>query len=243
VAGGHKRHRRLNRDNVDTFLGAPDYLSPAALRRAEVGVATGMAWTQTGGEILFIEAVKMPGKGALKLTGSLGPVMRESAEAALSYLRSCVAYESIGKDFFDRYDFHVHVPAGATPKDGPSAGITIATALASLVYGVPVQSTVAMTGEVTLTGKVLAVGGIRQKLLAAFRAGVRQVILPVQNRKDLEEVPREVSDRLKMHFVEFVDEVLERALVATPRRTARGRAVVSSASRSRPRERRSVTRS
>jgi ATP-dependent Lon protease len=240
VASGRWRLRRLNRNNVQEFLGVPDYLSPAALRRAEIGVATGMAWTQTGGEILFIEAVKMPGRGAVKLTGSLGPVMRESAEAALSYLRSRAEYEHVGLDFFDRNDFHVHVPAGATPKDGPSGGITIATALASLVYGIPVRSNLAMTGEVTLTGKVLAVGGIRQKLLAAFRAGIREVVLPHQNRKDLDDVPREVRERLKMHFAETVDEALALALTEPPR--ARPRRGAALADRSRPRERRPVPR-
>ncbi len=241
VASGRKARRSLNRDNVETYLGPPNFTSPAALRRSEVGVATGMAWTQTGGEILFIEAVKMPGKGRLKLTGSLGPVMRESAEAALSYLRSQVATEPTDLDVFDGSDFHVHVPAGATPKDGPSAGITIATALASLVYGIRVRSDLAMTGEVTLTGKVLAVGGVKQKLLAAFRAGIREVVLPKQNRKDLDEVPREVKERLQMHFVENVGEVVDLALVRSAR--AKSRRVVPKANRSRSRERRSATRS
>jgi len=236
VAAGKKTQRRLSRDNVQEFLGAPAYLSPAALRRAEVGVATGMAWTQTGGEILFIEAVKMPGRGALKLTGSLGPVMRESAEAALSYLRSRAAVARVGHEFFGRNDFHVHVPAGATPKDGPSAGITIATALASLVYGIPVRSNLAMTGEVTLTGKVLAVGGVRLKLLAAFRAGIREVVLPLQNENDLDEVPQEVMEKLKVHFVESVDAVLELALVGQPPK-ARGPVPRSGA-----KERRTATR-
>ncbi|MFQ5600615.1 MAG: endopeptidase La [Candidatus Krumholzibacteriia bacterium] len=242
VASGRKQRRRLSRDNVGTFLGPPDFLSPEALRQAEIGVATGMAWTLSGGEILFIEAVKMPGKGTLKLTGSLGPVMRESAEAALSYLRSQVAYEQVGNDFFDRHDFHVHVPAGATPKDGPSAGITIATALASLVYGSPVRSNLSMTGEVTLTGKVLPVGGVRQKLLAAFRAGIREVVLPHQNQKDLEEVPREVIDRMRIHFVESVDQVLELALRKPPQAKPRN-TLVRRASRPRARERRPVARS
>lgn len=238
VVSGRKTRRSLNRDNVESYLGQPNFTSPAALRRSEVGVATGMAWTQTGGEILFIEAVKMPGKGSLKLTGSLGPVMRESAEAALSHLRSQVTPD-LGVDFFDRSDFHVHVPAGATPKDGPSAGITMATALASLVYGVPVRSDLAMTGEVTLTGKVLAVGGVRQKLLAAFRAGIREVVLPKQNRKDLDEVPREVKERLRVHCVENIREVVDLAL-ARPR-GGKPRRVVPKANRAS--ERGSATRS
>ncbi len=221
VAAGKRAQKRLSRDNVDEFLGAPAYSSPAALRRAEIGVATGMAWTQTGGEILFIEAVKMPGSGALKLTGSLGQVMRESAEAALSYLRSRAGTARMGHEFFARNDFHVHVPAGATPKDGPSAGITIATALASLVYGIPVRSDLALTGEVTLTGKVLPIGGVRLKLLAAFRAGIHEVVLPQQNEKDLAEVPREVREKLKVHWVSTADEVLELALVGQPPKTRR----------------------
>jgi ATP-dependent Lon protease len=232
----------VHRDNVGTYLGAPDYLLPAAARRPEIGVTTGMAWTQSGGEILFIEAVKMPGKGTLKLTGSLGQVMKESGEAALSYLRSSVGVEVVGSDFFDRHDFHVHVPAGATPKDGPSAGITIATALASLVYGSAVRSTVSMTGEVTLTGKVLAVGGVRQKILAAYRAGIREVILPDQNKKDLEEVPREVLDKLSIHYVESIDQVLQLALVKRPSCKSSDSPVAHS-SRTRARERRPVARS
>ena len=241
VASGRKQKRRVNRDNVGTYLGSPDYLLASAQRRPEIGVTTGMAWTQSGGEILFIEAVKMPGKGNLKLTGSLGEVMKESGEAALSYLKSRVASDLVAADFFDRHDFHVHVPAGATPKDGPSAGITIATALASLVYGSAVRSTVSMTGEVTLTGKVLPVGGVREKILAAYRAGIREVILPEQNRKDLEEVPREVLDKLTIHYVESIDQVLQVALAKQPSPRVTGS--VAHTSRTRARERRPLARS
>ncbi len=212
VAEGKRGRRRLNKDNVSTYLGKPDFVAQEALTRNEIGVATGMAWTQAGGEILFIEAVKMPGRGALKLTGSLGLIMRESAEAALSYLRARGPQEGLAPDFFDVHDFHVHVPAGATPKDGPSAGIAIATALASLVHGAPVRSEMAMTGEVTLTGKVLPVGGVRQKIMGAFRAGIREVLLPQKNMKDLDEVPPEVLARMRFRAVETVDDVLERAL-------------------------------
>jgi ATP-dependent Lon protease len=212
VAGGRRVRRSLRKDTVAAYLGQPDYHNTEALTRSEIGVATGMAWTQAGGEILFIEAVKMPGRGALKLTGSLGLIMRESAEAALSYLRSRIPHEGLAPDFFDVHDFHVHVPAGATPKDGPSAGVAIATALASLVYGRPVRSDLAMTGEVTLTGKVLAVGGVRQKVLAAFRAGIREVVLPRKSVKDLDEVPPEVLAKLRFRGVDSVDEVLDCAL-------------------------------
>ena len=158
------------------------------------------------------------------LWGSLGLIMRESAEAALSYLRARTPQEGTPTDFFDAHDFHVHVPAGATPKDGPSAGIAIATALASLVYGAAVRSDLAMTGEVTLTGKVLPVGGVRQKVLAAFRAGIREVVLPHKNSKDLDEVPQEVQSRMRFHFVECVDEVLPVALDRAPAAVASGTA-------------------
>jgi ATP-dependent Lon protease len=178
----------------------------------------------------------------LKLTGSLGQVMKESGEAALSYLRSRANSELVSNDFFDRHDFHVHVPAGATPKDGPSAGITIATALASLVYGSAVRSTISMTGEVTLTGKVLPVGGVRQKILAAYRAGIREVILPDQNKKDLEEVPRDVLDKLSIHYVESIDQVLQLALAKQPSPQASG-STLAHTSRTRTRERRPVARS
>jgi ATP-dependent Lon protease len=219
VAGGRRTRRSLSRDTVGAFLGPPEFLTSEALRRGEVGVSTGLAWTQAGGEILFIEAVKMPGM-----------IMRESAEAAVSYLRARGPLAGLPAEIFDTHDFHVHVPAGATPKDGPSAGIAIATALASLLYGVPVRSQVAMTGEVTLTGKVLPVGGVRQKVLAAFRAGIREVVLPSKNIKDLEEIPQEVLARLRVHAVDSMDEVLPVALEggrersATAARLARPRA-------------------
>jgi ATP-dependent Lon protease len=242
VAGGRRGRRTLRKDTVESYLGQPDYQSTEALTRAEVGVATGMAWTQAGGEILFIEAVKMPGRGALKLTGSLGQIMRESAEAALSYMRARLPSEGLAPDFFDVHDFHVHVPAGATPKDGPSAGVAIATALASLVYGRPVRSDLAMTGEVTLTGKVLPVGGVRQKVLAAFRAGIREVLLPRKSLKDLEEVPPEVLSRMRFRGVDSVDEVLERAL-GRAERVAPGQAARLARQRSRrPAERRVAAR-
>jgi len=243
VAGGRRQRRSLNKDNVGVFLGAPEFLSPEALRRGEVGVATGLAWTQVGGEILFIEAVKMPGRGALKLTGSLGMIMRESAEAALSHLRARSPRAGLGHDFFDQHDFHVHVPAGATPKDGPSAGVAIATALASLVYSVPVRNSVAMTGEVTLTGKVLPVGGVRQKVLAAFRAGIREVVLPRQNSKDLEEIPQEVLERLRLHFVENVEDVLGIALEGGVRSEAGTARLARSRTRRSAAERRVTARS
>ncbi len=196
----------------------PDYLGPerffpeVALRTARPGVATGLAWTEAGGDILFIEATKMPGKGNLLLTGQLGEVMQESAKAALSYVRTKARELGIEEDFYSRYDLHVHVPAGATPKDGPSAGIAIACALASVLSGRPVRNDLAMTGEITLSGTVLPVGGIKEKVLAAKAAGIKRVILPSRNRGDVQEIGEELKEGLQFHFVETVDEVFNLAL-------------------------------
>jgi ATP-dependent Lon protease len=197
------------------MLGVPRYHPPRERPKVpEVGVATGLAWTQTGGEILTTEATKMRGRGRLTLTGQLGDVMQESAQAALSFIRSRA--ESLGLDplFQRRYDIHVHVPEGAIPKDGPSAGITMATALVSLLSGVPVRGDVAMTGEITLRGKVLPIGGVKEKVLAAFRYGSTQVILPSENEKDLAEIPDDIKNQLEFHLVEHIDEVLRLALDA-----------------------------
>ena len=182
-------------------------------QRTEVpGVATGLAWTAAGGDILFIEATKMGGKNGLTLTGQLGNVMKESAQAAQSYLRARSPEFGVPENFWEKQDVHIHVPAGGIPKDGPSAGVTMMVALTSLVTGIKVRAEVAMTGEITLRGNVLPVGGIKEKVLAALRAGVKEVILPERNEKDLFEVPKEVQDRLKFHFVKRVDEVLDIAL-------------------------------
>jgi ATP-dependent Lon protease len=185
-----------------------------------VGVATGLAWTEVGGELLEAEVGLMKGKGRLTITGQLGDVMQESARAAVSYLRSRAELLGIDPEFSDKLDLHIHIPEGAIPKDGPSAGITMATALVSAVAKVPVRRDVAMTGEITLRGKVLPVGGIKEKVLAAFRAGVTQVILPRENEKDLEEIPAEVRGSLQFDLVESMDEVLRLALagdLAIPR--------------------------
>ncbi len=200
----------------------PDYLGPRRFRYEtaeeadEVGVATGLAWTPAGGDVIFVEATLVPGKGNLILTGKLGDVMQESAKAALTHIRSLSAREpselNIPKDFYDTHDVHIHVPAGAIPKDGPSAGITMAVALASAVTKRLVHKDIGMTGEITLRGKVLPVGGIRDKVLAAHRAGLKRVILPKENDKDLEEVPQEVKDKLQFIFVETIDEALKFAL-------------------------------
>jgi ATP-dependent Lon protease len=177
-----------------------------------VGVSTGLAWTEVGGEILETEVSLLKGKGKLILTGKLGEVMQESARAAVSYLRSRADYFGIDPEFNEKFDLHIHVPEGAIPKDGPSAGITMATALVSALTKAPVRRDIAMTGEITLRGKVLPVGGIKDKTLAAFRAGILEVILPKENEKDVEDIPAEVRERLQIHLVESMDEVLRLAL-------------------------------
>jgi ATP-dependent Lon protease len=198
--------------NLKTFLGQPEFFHDAIERTTEPGVAIGLAWTSVGGDILFVEATQMPGKGQLILTGSLGEVMRESVQAALSYIRSHTKQLKIEPKLFEKSDFHIHVPAGAIPKDGPSAGITMAVALASLLTRRPVKPALAMTGEITLRGKVLPVGGIKEKVLAAARSGVRTILLPEQNRKDLLDVPAEIRRKVKFRFVNRIDEALKAAL-------------------------------
>jgi ATP-dependent Lon protease len=207
-------------DNVSEFLGPPKFVEDFAERQPRVGVANGLAWTPFGGSVLVVETTKMPGKGNLILTGHLGEIMKESAQAALSYVRSRSEQLGIPEDFFAKHDIHIHVPAGAIPKDGPSAGITMATALASLATGRPVRPDLAMTGEITLTGRVLPVGGIKEKVLAAKEAGIHEIILPAQNRKDLTEIPEHIRNALTFHFVENMDEVLELALQPTPEMVA-----------------------
>jgi ATP-dependent Lon protease len=201
---------------VTDALGRQRFWQEAADRTAVPGVSTGLAVTGTGGEILFIEATRMKGNGDLVLTGQLGDVMKESARIALSYVRSHAAELGIDESDFDDTSFHVHVPAGAIPKDGPSAGIAITTALASLLSGRPVRHTVGMTGEVTLQGRVLPIGGLKQKVLAAHAAGLRDVILPERNRADLEDVPADVRADLSFHPVMTLGEVLALALEPMP---------------------------
>lgn len=205
------------------YLGPVKYLAETAETIRDCGIATGLAWTPVGGEILFIEATRMPGTGKLTLTGSLGEVMKESAMAALSYLRSLAAGSRVAGPEFEKQDLHIHVPAGATPKDGPSAGLTIVAALASLLQRRRVRSDTAMTGEISLRGRVLPVGGIKEKVLAAARSGIRRVILPQGNQKDWHEIPKEVSRRLEVEFVEQISQALDAALVNGHRRIVRGR--------------------
>ena len=219
VAEGSAKEKEVidSAEAVAEYLGAPKYVSEVAERTSEPGVATGLAWTAVGGSILFIEATSMPGKGKLTLTGQLGDVMKESVTAALSFIRSRAP--QLGLDagnFIENMDLHVHVPAGAVPKDGPSAGVTMYTALVSLFLGVPVRPDVAMTGEISLRGNVLPVGGVKEKLLAAHRAGIKRVILPDRNLKDLVDVPEEIKNEMEIHGAKRMDEVLQYALTEIP---------------------------
>src|SRR5579863_7068057 len=212
ITEGEAPPERITVDMLHRFLGPRKFFSEAAERTQEPGVATGLAWTPNGGDILFIESTRMNGQKGVTITGSLGDVMKESAQAALSYVRSRAAQLGIAPDFFEKSDLHIHVPAGAIPKDGPSAGVTIAASLASLLSARPVRSEVAMTGEITLRGKVLPVGGVKEKVLAARRAGIKTVILPRRNESDLEDIPEEARKEMEFVFVDTVDEVLRHAL-------------------------------
>ncbi len=215
----------IDPQKVHELVGPERYFSEIAERTQEPGVVVGLAWTPMGGDIMFIEATKMAGKKGLTLTGHLGDVMKESAQAALSYVRSRAERLGIAPDFFENLDLHVHVPAGAVPKDGPSAGVTIATALASLLTGRPARHDSAMSGEITLRGKVLAIGGIKEKVLGARRAGINTIIMPKRNEKDLEDVPENVRKEMHFIFVETIDEVLAHALA--PREPLRAAAAAS----------------
>jgi ATP-dependent Lon protease len=210
----------ITEPRVRELLGRRRFFSETRRRTARPGVATGLAWTPVGGEVLFVEATAMPGKGGLTITGQLGDVMRESAQAALSWVRSAASElaPELPDDWFATHDLHIHVPAGATPKDGPSAGVTIATALASLLSGRPVRSDVAMTGEITLTGQVLPIGGLKEKALAAQRSGIKTVIAPKRNQEDIEEIAPHLRAAIEFRFVEEIGEMLEIAL-ARPRRS------------------------
>jgi len=212
--GKSKKAFHITPTNLHTYLGPQKFTSMLAEKKDEVGMSTGMAWTEAGGEILFIEVALMPGKGALTLTGQLGDVMKESATAAMSYVRSKYKTFGLPEKFFQKVDVHVHVPEGAVPKDGPSAGAAIATAIVSAFTKIPVKRAMAMTGEITLRGRVLEIGGVKEKVIAAHRAGIRMVILPKSNKKDLEDIPKDVTKDLKFHFVEHMDEVLKIALKA-----------------------------
>jgi ATP-dependent Lon protease len=206
-------HAAISANSIHKYLGVERYHYGTAEKQSQVGVATGLAWTEVGGDILSIEVALVKGKGGqLTLTGKLGDVMKESAQASLTYVRARAEDLGISEDTLEKYDIHLHVPEGAIPKDGPSAGITIATALASAMSGIPIKNTVAMTGEITLRGRVLPIGGLKEKTLAAHRAGIETVIIPMENKKDLEEVPSNVKRKMNFIFVSHMDEVLDHAL-------------------------------
>ena len=203
---------KVTKKQVGDYLGAPRFYSDIAERATKPGVVTGLAWTAAGGDILFVESTKMIGKGQLTLTGQLGDVMKESATAALTFVRSNAASFGIDLKFNETTDIHVHVPAGAIPKDGPSAGVSMVTSLVSLLSDTPVKEKVAMTGEITLRGNVLPIGGVKEKVTAAHRAGIKEIILPDHNRKDLEDVPANVAKDLTFHFAKEIKDVLNIAV-------------------------------
>jgi ATP-dependent Lon protease len=202
--------------NLDKFLGVRRFTYGLAEKKNQIGQVTGLAWTEVGGELLTIESSVMPGKGKTMTTGKLGEVMQESIQAALSLVRSRSRRLGIPDDFYQKNDIHIHLPEGATPKDGPSAGIGIVTAMVSLLTGIPVRADVAMTGEITLRGEVLPIGGLKEKLLAAHRGGIKTVLIPQDNMKDLAEIPDNIKNRLDIHPVKWIDQVLEYALERKP---------------------------
>ena len=212
IAEGKVDKVTITPETLANYLGPKKFFSEVAGRKDEVGVATGLAWTWVGGDILFVEATIMQGSEGLVLTGQLGDIMKESAQAAFSYIRSHAEDYDIPQNFFEKKDIHIHIPEGATPKDGPSAGVTLATALVSLFTERPVKQNIAMTGEITLRGKVLPVGGIKEKVLAARRSGINRVILPLKNKKDLEDIPENVREKMNFYFVEWLNEVFKLTL-------------------------------
>jgi ATP-dependent Lon protease len=230
IAEGKSELTRITRANIHLFLGAPKFLREAEQEHHEIGVATGLAWTSTGGEVLYVEASLSRGRGNLTLTGQLGDVMKESAQAAVSYARAHAKKLGIEEDFYQKLDIHIHVPAGAIPKDGPSAGITMASALISALTRRPVSRDVAMTGEITLRGRVLAIGGLKEKSLAAFRAGIKTVIVPDRNQKDLDEIPKALRRKLRFIVAKNMSDVLKVALL--DKEVTRGKARQGTATKS-----------
>ncbi len=212
VVKDHKKRIRLTNNNLQKYLGIPRYRYGVAEKKNEIGVATGLAWTESGGDLLSIEVTLMKGKGKMTLTGKLGEVMQESAKAAMSYIRSRADELGLGENFYEEVDIHIHVPEGAIPKDGPSAGIAMASALASAFTRIPIRNDVTMTGEITLRGRVLPVGGVKEKMLAAHRAGIKYMLMPAENRRDLTDIPINVKRKVEVKLVEHMDEVLEMAL-------------------------------
>ncbi len=223
VVKERKKKVRVTRQNLQKYLGVPRYRYGAAEKHDQIGVATGLAWTESGGDLLSIEVTLMKGKGKMTLTGQLGEVMQESAKAAMSYIRSRAEELNLDENFYEDVDIHIHVPQGAIPKDGPSAGIAMATALASAFTGIPVRRDVTMTGEITLRGRVLPVGGVKEKILAAHRAGIKYMLMPSENRRDLTDIPQNVRRKVNVELVDHMDEVIEMALTELPKEKARGR--------------------
>ena len=213
IASGNKRKVKITQRNVSRYLGLEEYSSEIAAKKPVVGVVTGLAKTMSGGEILFIEALKMKGNGRLQLTGQLGGVMRESAEAAMSYVEANYASKAEDPEFFEHTDIHIHVPAGAVPKDGPSAGVALACTIASLLFDKRVRNDMAMTGEITLTGRVLPIGGVKDKVIAAHRAGIRTILLPRDNKRDLDEIPESIKKDLTIHTMSRASEAIDRTLI------------------------------
>jgi len=214
IAEGKRKHIKMTPDVVEEYLDNPIFLPSEELnKRISIpGVVPGLAWTPYGGDVLFVEATAMPGGKGFQVTGSIGNVMNESARAALSYVRSRASALGLSDEFFNKADIHLHIPSGAQPKDGPSAGVTIATALVSLISGRKMKPLVGMTGEITLRGQVLRIGGIKEKVLAGHRIGLRTIIMPKQNEQDLDDVPDEIKKTMKFTFVETMEEVLQAAL-------------------------------
>jgi ATP-dependent Lon protease len=216
LAKKQKQKVLVTEENLSNYLGVPKFRYGEAEDEDQVGVVTGLAWTEVGGELLTIEGVMMPGKGKMTVTGNLKDVMKESISAAASYVRSRAIDFGIEPPLFDRRDIHVHVPEGATPKDGPSAGVAMVTAIVSVMTGIPVKRDIAMTGEITLRGRILPIGGLKEKLLAALRGGLKKVLIPEENAKDLVDIPASVKNALEIFPVSRMDEVLKHALVRLP---------------------------
>jgi ATP-dependent Lon protease len=202
---------KVNSQKLEKYLGKPNYTVDMANEKDDIGIVRGLAWTSVGGDTLQIEVNIMPGKGEIELTGKLGDVMKESAMTGISYIRSIAPRYNIPPEFFKENDFHIHIPEGAVPKDGPSAGITMATAVLSAITKTPVRAKVAMTGEITLRGRALAIGGLKEKLLAAKTAGIKTVLVPKQNEKDVAEIASEIKSGMEIIFVESMDDVIEQA--------------------------------
>jgi ATP-dependent Lon protease len=216
VAGNkEKKGYRVTANSVQKYLGPPRFRRGQIEEKDQIGLVTGLAWTHVGGELLCVETLILPGKGELIITGKLGDVMKESAQAAVSYVRSRSERLMIDSKFYRKYDIHIHVPEGAIPKDGPSAGISMCTSLVSALTRRPVHRDVAMTGEITLRGRVLPIGGLKEKILAAHRAGIKKVVIPKENEKDLKDIPSDISKQIEIVVVDHMDEVLGHALVFT----------------------------